>query len=736
MSRISRRHFLQFAGSILATFGLSQLDIINKGNRYAKVLAQNTPRKLALLVGVNQYPDSQRFNNLEGCITDVDLQQELLIHRFGFNPNDILRLTSDATPDKQPTRNNILTAFEEHLIKQAKPGDVVVFHFSGHGSRLPEPDPIQTCRNDNFNSTLVPADDEKNGLAQDIMGRTLFLLLSALKTENVTAVLDSCYSGGGTRGNFRVRSVPGDRMKVNPEEIAYQKRWIEQLQLSDAELARRRCAGVAKGVIFASAQRDEEALDARFSGFNAGAFTYLMTQYLWQQTDNVGSAIGSATAQRAIAQITRSIKSISGSGQNPLVDGDPSKSVYFINKQVPSTDAVITKVEGDKATLWLGGVDKESLEAFQPGATFAIVNNKGQTSGKLELVSPRRGLTGEAKLVEKGVRAPLQPGLLLQEASRVIPASLKLSIGLDLSLAGETDAAKQALLNINRLEAIPAQPGNVPYPAGVQYIFSRMTADYQQKLQQQQVANLPATGSIGLFTEGLELVPESFGEPGENVTKAVERLESKLKSLLAARIIKMTLNANASELDMEVSMNLVEQPNQPLARTSTGRARNNRPESGQSYSKKLPLNQLFQLQVTNRESSPLYFTTLLIDSTGGLVVVFPYQWPASEESMRLEPNQTMLIGDPKQLRLKAIQKGTGEALVIASRSPLKKAVKTLQSIATKQKLREGLMEIDREPVEVIGDLLDDLNRGGLGAVAAKPVSASEMATLSITFEVS
>ncbi|WP_277876854.1 MULTISPECIES: hypothetical protein [Cyanophyceae] len=32
-----------------------------------------------------------------------------------------------------------------------------------------------------------------------------------------------------------------------------------------------------------------------------------------------------------------------------------------------------------------------------------------------------------------------------------------------------------------------------------------MTADYRQKLQQQ-VANLPAVGSIGLFTQGLELV--------------------------------------------------------------------------------------------------------------------------------------------------------------------------------------------------------------------------------------
>ncbi|MDP8964651.1 MAG: caspase family protein, partial [Cyanobacteriota bacterium] len=106
MSRIKRRQFLQFAGSTLATLGLSQLDIQTAGDSFARVLAQGTPRKLALLVGINTYSDAP----LNGCVTDVYLQQQLLIHRFGFNPKDILILT-----DGQATRQGILTAFEEHL---------------------------------------------------------------------------------------------------------------------------------------------------------------------------------------------------------------------------------------------------------------------------------------------------------------------------------------------------------------------------------------------------------------------------------------------------------------------------------------------------------------------------------------------------------------------------------------------------------------------------------------------
>ena len=191
---MKRRHFLQFTGSTLATLGLSHYNILEKGNRYAQVLAKNTPRKLALLVGIN-YSNNNNLHTLNGCVTDVELQQELLKSRFGFKQSDILRLISNESKSNQATRNNILTAFEEHLIKQAKPGDVVVFHFSGHGYRLLDPNPIQNCSNqqfnDEYNSTFVPVDDTLNGEPQDIMGRSLFLLMSALKTNNVTVVANN-----------------------------------------------------------------------------------------------------------------------------------------------------------------------------------------------------------------------------------------------------------------------------------------------------------------------------------------------------------------------------------------------------------------------------------------------------------------------------------------------------------------------------------------------------------------
>src|SRR5919199_1843930 len=493
MSRIKRRQFLQFAAYTLATIGLSQVDFLQQSHRYAQVLAQSTPRKLALLVGINDYPGTLGFGALQGCLTDVELQRNLLIYRFGFHPNDIHTLT-----DRQATRQGILEAFEEHLIRQAKPGDVVVFHYSGHGSQVNDPEGDNP---DKLNSTFVPIDaflpsgfPNTGGVVQDIMGHTLFLLMSAVQSENFTAVLDSCFSGGGTKGNVRIRPPDGgSQLQISPTEKAYQQQWLSRLQMSPQEFIQQRRAGVAKGVEIASAQRDQTAADTPFNDFYAGAFTYLMTQYLWEQMGAVGSAI---------ANITRDIKPFSS--QVPLTDVKPQSGyerqpIYFLDPQNPPAEAVITEVTGNTAKLWLGGLDRESLAGFNKDATFTLVDAKGRGAGQVTLRS-RQGLIGEAT-----VQGTAQPGAFLQEAGRAIRSDLKLRIGLDSSLGGDINGAKQALQGMNRIEAV-----NVPYPGEVQYLLGRVTKG-DGKLQAFAPFQFP-------FKRG-----EKQGQEGEEVSKVSPR---------------------------------------------------------------------------------------------------------------------------------------------------------------------------------------------------------------------
>ena len=384
MARISRRQFCQFfAGSTLA-MGFSGLNFQRQADNYGKVLAQSTPRKLALLVGINNYLSQP----LRGCVNDVELQRHLLIHRFGFNPKDILILT-----DEKATRQGMLAAFEEHLIKQAKPGDAVVYHYSGHGSRIFDPDPIVvSSRTDNsgLNGTFVPVNSglpagypQQGGVVQDIMGHTLFLLMSAVKTENITVVLDSCYSGGATRER-RVRSRAGGRnILVSPDEKSYQEMWLSRLNLSREDFIKGYKAGVAKGVVLAATNPSQTAIDDRFNGFNAGAFTYLLTQYIWQQ---------SSTVDRAIAYVNQQLPD--SYNQTPRYEvkvgsGYERQPLYLINNPRTTANAVVTEVTGDRATLWLGGFDEKGLASLENGTMLGIVG----ATGKVRMRS-RDGLVG------------------------------------------------------------------------------------------------------------------------------------------------------------------------------------------------------------------------------------------------------------------------------------------------------------------------------------------------------
>lgn len=402
MKQISRRRFCQFAGTTLATLGFSQLNIQQQAERYGKVLAQSTPRKLALLVGINQYPSPQSLN---GCINDLELQRHLLIHRFGFNPKDIYTLT-----DEKATRSGILQAFEEHLIKQAKPGDVVMYHYSGHGSRVLDPDPIivsSSRDNSGLSGTFVPVDSrlpagfpKQGGVVQDIMGHTLFLLMSAVQSENFTAVLDSCYSGGATRPEYLIRARDGgSNLQISPVEKAYQEKWLSRLNLSRADFIKGYRKGVAKGVVLAATNPEQLAIDARLNGFAAGFFTYLLTQYLWQQTSTVEKAIAYAVQNipEKLNQTPRyEVKVGSGYEKQPI---------YFSNTSGSAANAVITEVKGNKAKLWLGGIDPAELDN---GTVFTIINSQG--ADKVTFQS-RDGLVGEA-IIEGNV----EPGMLLRKA--------------------------------------------------------------------------------------------------------------------------------------------------------------------------------------------------------------------------------------------------------------------------------------------------------------------------------
>src|SRR5882724_5283765 len=168
-----------------------------------------TPAKWALLVGINRYK-SDKISELAGSLNDVEEMKELLIGKFQFPPENILVLK-----DSQATHAAIINAIQTHLIAKAQPGDIVVFHYSGHGSQMKD---VTHKMINGVDETIVPYDSrDPAGTVFDISGAELhpLLLQLAKKTKNLTFILDSCHSGTLVRG-ARVRMVEADQRTPPP----------------------------------------------------------------------------------------------------------------------------------------------------------------------------------------------------------------------------------------------------------------------------------------------------------------------------------------------------------------------------------------------------------------------------------------------------------------------------------------------------------------------------------------
>ncbi len=155
--------------------------------------------KKALLVGINRYPDPR--NELKGCINDVRQMADTLKERYGFPGGGNMRLLTDA----RATTKAILDGLA-WLAAGASPGDSLVFHYSGHGSQVPDGNGDETS--DRLDEILCPFDlDWKRPLTDDDLAAACS---TVPKGALLTVILDCCHSGTGLREFVRPAAPTSD----------------------------------------------------------------------------------------------------------------------------------------------------------------------------------------------------------------------------------------------------------------------------------------------------------------------------------------------------------------------------------------------------------------------------------------------------------------------------------------------------------------------------------------------
>ncbi|MGI0491619.1 caspase family protein [Alkalinema pantanalense CENA528] len=684
-SRLTRRHFLQFTSSALSTIALSQFDHFTQAN---SLLAQPSGRKYALLIGIDDYNTAP----LSGCNTDVDLQRELLIHRYDFQPKDIVELR-----DRDATYKNIITTFQQHLIHQAQPGDLVVFHFSGHGSLVRDRQAIPDFVREGIglNGTIVPVDwqtDQPQQVRQ-IMGKTLFLLTSQLTTDNVVMILDSCHSEGGLRGTARVRSLDS-RMNSGdefPDVIDDELKLQAQLQTAQGwttqQLQQRRQQGIAKGVAMGAASFDRlanvvdlTALELSRNDFTAGAFTYLFTRYLWQSTGT--RSLDSVFTQLVLSSILNS----QSPDQFPVYkvapnSGNAQKPIFFTPIPLPAAQGVIHQPpHGDQVQFWLGGAAPDCLQAYET-AVFNILDRRGNILGEIQQTH-RSGLVGYGKLIPNSkIQSPvqLQVGLLLREKVRGIPDHLTLNIGLDASLGDVLPIVQQGLSDMAKVAIVPiAEKQEIHYIIGRGENFEGARSPRSRAKRSQQ-------GQFYLLTPSLEPLPGLLGDANDTVETMLDRLRRRLKTLQAKQLLK-TMMGDASTMAVGVDLvpvEIVDKKKKTVRSLGSPQTVMSQRAIAMNPTTRIiaptfAANTIVQLRLKNQESVPLYMAVLIISRDGTLAVAYPYAIEAPIDEALVAPMGEKVLQYPFQLSSKA---STFELLMVASRRPLDKLLGAVKHIA-------------------------------------------------------
>ena len=229
----------------------------------------------ALLVGINDY---KGVSDLNGCVNDVLDMHFSLRSLFNFQSREIRVLT-----DSRATKDNIISRLK-WLVKDAKSGDFLVFHFSGHGSQIRDRNGDEL--EDHLDELICPYDMNWDGIfitddeLNDIFkGPPEGVLLEVF--------LDCCHSGTGLK----------EMGLVPPPELAAEHPTLNRYLPPPADIFLRFSGeedemgsrGFMKGfgerrtkdhILWAGCMANQTSADAYINGRYHGAFTYYLNVHL------------------------------------------------------------------------------------------------------------------------------------------------------------------------------------------------------------------------------------------------------------------------------------------------------------------------------------------------------------------------------------------------------------------------------------------------------------------------
>ena len=331
-----------------------------------------TPNIYALLIGIDGYKPNRLYKNLKGAVRDINLVASYLLETLKIPAERVFKLTSPnpevaatiETKDLEPTYENIVAQFNA-ITKIAQPGEQVYIYYSGHGGRA------STIYKEvkgagQYDEGIVPMDvgDREGRYLRDVELTTLLKRMTD-KGLIVTVILDSCHSGGTTRGDAAIRGGPETDTAQRDKEssVASRKELIENWQAVTGEGGDIAWVPPLNNYVLLAACRPHEyAYEYAFDGKERhGALTYWLIQTL--ATSSTGLSFRKLY-DRICAQIQSKFPQ-----QLPMLLGDGTRTV-FGNESLPTHYSVtVISVDSNQKQVTLNAGLAHGLSS---GTRFAI----------------------------------------------------------------------------------------------------------------------------------------------------------------------------------------------------------------------------------------------------------------------------------------------------------------------------------------------------------------------------
>jgi len=371
------------------------------------------PNRYALIVGISDYQNfgDEAGGDLPGAAWDARRMRDVMVARYGFDANSVRLLL-----DGEATRERIRTELTDWLPTVAKPGDVVVFYFAGHGSQTWD---TNGDEEDGVDETICPSDVMKGDANRDILDDELDAWLTRIPTQ-VTVIMDNCNAGTGTRA-----VTPFARARTLTRNVAADM--PKPAAVTPAGMVAN--APSPRNVLeIAAAQAGEVAVDAEWPGVNGapstfgGAFTTTLVRNMWRAPRR--------TTYEDLYHMTVEDMKRQRFDQHPLLTKNGMESRAFAAVEgaaAESDEAFVPVVAVSGTSVQLGG-------GSGAGMTVGSVYRAGQTTMTV------REVRGDVAVAAVTAGAAPQRGAKAQLVAYVYP-----NAQLRVSLADVTEATRAAI---------------------------------------------------------------------------------------------------------------------------------------------------------------------------------------------------------------------------------------------------------------------------------------------------